>query len=145
MNEKDLHYNIVKFIKNIIHDPIIIPGLGEHQTSSSLRSDAYYKGYISGVPDILILNYHKHYNGLAIELKTPKGNGSLSENQEIYLNRLTDNNYKIIVSNDYNEIILQLIEYKHYLKYKCKYCIRYFYSSESRNKHYKHFHRNFNI
>jgi prophage antirepressor-like protein len=145
MNEKDLHYNIVKFIKNIIHDPIIIPGLGEHQTSSSLRSDAYYKGYISGVPDILILNYHKHYNGLAIELKTPKGNGSLTENQEIYLNRLSDNNFKVIVSNDYNNIILELIEYKKYLMYKCKYCSRFFHTPDSRSNHYRYFHKQYTI
>ena len=112
MNEKDLHYNIIKIIRNIIPDALIVPGLGENQITSSLRCDAHSKGYCSGQPDILLLNYHKYFNGLAIELKTPKGNGILSDNQEIFLNRLSDNNYKIIVSNDFTDIILQLIEYK---------------------------------
>jgi prophage antirepressor-like protein len=66
MNEKDLHYNIIKFIKNIIDEPIIIAGLGEHQTTTSMRCDAFNKGYQSGQPDILLLNYHKYFNGLAI-------------------------------------------------------------------------------
>jgi hypothetical protein len=145
MNEKDLHYNIIKFIKSIIHEPIIIAGLGEHQTTSAIRSDAYNKGYQSGQPDICLLNYHKYFNGLAIELKTPKGNGVINDNQEIFLNRLSDNNYKTIVSNDYNDIILQLIEYKKHLMYKCKYCIRYFYSPDSRSNHYRYFHRQYKI
>ena len=145
MNEKDLHYNIIKIIRNIIPDALIIPGLGENQITSSLRCDAHSKGYCSGQPDILLLNYHKYFNGLAIELKTPKGNGILSDNQEIFLNRLSDNNYKIIVSNDFTDIILQLIEYKKHLMYKCKYCIRYFYSPESRSNHYRYFHKQYKI
>ena len=145
MNEKDLHYNIIKLIKSIIHEPIIIAGLGEHQTTSAIRCDAYNKGYLGGQPDIMILNTHKYFNGLAIELKTPKGNATLSDNQEIFLNRLSDNNYKTIVSNDYNDIILQLIEYKKHLMYKCKYCIRYFYSPDSRSNHYRYFHKQYKI
>ena len=145
MNEKDLHYNIIKIIRNIIPDALIVPGLGENQITSSLRCDAHSKGYCSGQPDILLLNYHKYFNGLAIELKTPKGNGILSDNQEIFLNRLSDNNYKIIVSNDFTDIILQLIEYKKHLMYKCKYCIRYFYSPESRSNHYRYFHKQYKI
>ena len=144
MNEKDLHYNVVKFIRNNIHDAVIVPSCGEHQTTSSIRCDAYSKGYVSGQPDILLLNYHKYFNGIAIELKTPKGNGILSANQQ-YLNKLSDNNYKIIVSNDFTNIILQILEYKKHLMYKCKYCIKYFYSDETRNNHYKYIHRNYQI
>lgn len=145
LNEKDLHYNIIKFIKNNIDEHIIIPGLGENQTTSEIRIDSYNKGYQSGQPDILLLNTHKYFNGLAIELKTPKGNGIISDNQQYFLNNLYNNNYKIIVSNDYTDIIMQIIEYKKYLKYRCRFCIKYFYSSESRNRHYKYFHKQYNI
>jgi len=140
MNEKDLHYNVIKFIRNNIYDALIVPGLGENQTTSSIRCASHCKGYCSGQPDILLLNYHKYFNGIAIELKTPKGNGILSDNQQLFLNKLSDNNYKIIVSNDYTDIILQILEYKKHLMYKCKYCIRYFYSHESRSNHYRYFH-----
>jgi prophage antirepressor-like protein len=135
-NEKDLHYNVIKFIRNNFHDPIIIAGLGEHQTTSDLRVDSFCKGYTKGQPDILLLNYHKYFNGLAIELKTPKGNGEISDYQEIFLSRLNDNNYKI-VSNDYTNIIMELIEYKKHLMYHCKLCSRHFCSNDSRNKHYQ--------
>ena len=145
MNEKDLHYNIIKFIRNNIPDCLIIPGLGENQISSNMRTDSYNKGYQSGQPDILLLNYHKYFNGLAIELKTPKGKGIINENQQIFLNRLYDNNYKIIASNDFTDIILQILEYKKHLMYKCKYCIKYFYSPESRSNHYRYFHKNYKI
>ena len=145
MNEKDLHYNIISFIRNNIHDALIIPGLGEHQTTSSIRCDSYSKGYYSGQPDILLLNYHKYFNGIAIELKTPKGNGILSDNQQLFLNKLSDNNFKTIVSNDFTEIILEILEYKKHLIYKCKYCIKYFYSSEKRDNHYRYIHRNYNM
>ena len=78
-NEKDLHYKVVDYMKNFIKEPIIIPGLGEHQINSGLRTDAYYKGYASGQPDLILLNYHTHYKGLAIELKTPTGLGVISK------------------------------------------------------------------
>ena len=75
MNEKDLHYNVIKFIRNKIPDVLIIPSFGEHQATSSIRCDAYSKGYCGGQPDILLLNDCKYFNGLSLELKTPKGNG----------------------------------------------------------------------
>ena len=137
-------HNVVKFIRNNIPDALIIPGLGENQTTSSIRCDSHSKGYCSGQPDILLLNYHKYLNGIAIELKTPKGNGILSDNQQLFLNKLCDNNYKTIVSNDFTDIILQILKYKKHLMYKCKYCIRYFYSNESRSNH-NYFHKNYKI
>lgn len=144
-NEKDLHYNIIKFIKNNFHEPIIIAGLGENQINSDLRIDSFYKGYTKGQPDILLLNYHKYYNGLAIELKTPKGDGELNDYQQQFLNKLDNNNYKIIVSNDFTNIIMELIEYKKYLMFNCKLCCKHYYSIESRDNHYKYFHRNVKI
>ena len=145
LNETDLHHCIIKFIRNNFHDPIIIAGLGENQISSNLRINSWKKGYAGGQPDIMVLNTHKHFNGIAIELKTPKGNGIINDSQQIFLNKLKDNNYKIIVSNDYTHILMELLEYQKYLMYNCKYCIRYFYSNEKRNNHYKYFRRNYNM
>ena len=53
-NERDLHYKVVDYIKKYIKEAITIPGLGELQINSSLRSDAYFKGYVGGQPDILL-------------------------------------------------------------------------------------------
>ena len=69
------------------------------------------KGYKSGQPDILILNLHKIYNGMAIELKTPSGQGILSVKQASHLGVLKNNSFLTIVSNDYDEIILEITKY----------------------------------
>ena len=94
-NEKELHYKVVDYIRHYIKEPIMIPGLGEHQINSGIRTDAYLKGYGSGQPDLILLNYHTQYKGLAIELKTPTGLGIISKNQTNYINTLENNgNYE---------------------------------------------------
>ena len=53
-NERDLHCNIIDFIRKYYPEAIIIPGLGELQHTSAARVDAWQKGYKGGQPDILI-------------------------------------------------------------------------------------------
>ena len=104
---------VVQYIKKYFDNPIIITGLGELQINSRHRDDAYNKGYKGGQPDILILNYHKKYRGLAIELKTPTNKGILSDKQKHYLEVLKDNGYYTIVSNDYDYLIHELENHFH--------------------------------
>ena len=119
-NEKDLHYKVVDYLKNFIKEPIIIPGLGEHQINSGLRSDAYFKGYAPGQPDLILLNYHTHYKGLAIELKTPKGTGIITEKQKNYRNTLENNLFLTVNSNNYDDIITTIVKYSMGIEYyKC--------------------------
>ena len=75
LNECDLHNKVIYFIRKKFEHAIIIPGLGELQTTTWARSKAYKAGYKGGQPDLLILNYHTEYNGFAIELKTPTVRG----------------------------------------------------------------------
>ena len=96
-NERDLHYKVVDYIKKYIKEAIIIPGLGELQYNSNVRADAYFKGYIGGQPDIILLNYHTKYKGLAIEFKTPTGHGVISKNQENYMNNLEHNGFFVLL------------------------------------------------
>ena len=58
-NEKELHYKVVQFIRRFREDAVLIPGLGEHQINSCIRADSYFKGYVSGQPDIIVLNPHR--------------------------------------------------------------------------------------
>jgi hypothetical protein len=102
----------------------MIPGLGEHQTTSQIRSDSFFKGYTGGRADIIILNPHRYYSGLCIELKTPTGKGVLSANQKAFLNNMEHMNYKVLISNDYDYIIVQLLEYFKDVMYPCKYCCK---------------------
>jgi prophage antirepressor-like protein len=141
MNEKDLHFKVIAFIKKYLPDAIIVPGLGENQTTPHLRYESKLKGYISGTPDILILNKHVQYSGLAIELKTPNGKGILSDNQELFLNKLNNNNFKTVIANDYDEVIVLLLEYFKGICYKCNECRASCKSRESLENHIKRIHK----
>ena len=141
-NEKELHNKVVDSIRHFIKEAIIIPGLGEHQINSGLRSDAYLKGYTSGQPDIILLNYHTKYKGLAIELKTPTGTGILSKNQKSYLNSLENNGFKILVSNNYDEVITTLIKYSMGIRYLAKTTKRKFRTTNTRDTYLKYHKKN---
>ena len=136
-NERDLHYKVVDYIKKYIKEAIIIPGLGEHPYTTTLRSDAYMKGYIGGQPDIILLNYHTKYKGLAIDFKTPTGRGIISKNQQNYLNQLENNGFQTLVSDDYDLIITTIIKYSLGIRYLVKATKRKFRSVEARNKYLK--------
>ena len=99
------------------------------------------KGYLRGSPDLIINNLHKHYTGFCIEFKNPKGNGALSPDQSMMLRQYQNNGFKTLVSNDYDQIIEQIIEYFRDVRIKCSYCLRRFISSQSLSNHIKSFHK----
>ena len=136
-NERDLHYKVVDYIRKYIKEAIIVPGLGELQSNSNLRADAYYKGYAGGQPDILLLNYHTKYRGLAVELKTPTGRGVLSKNQENYMNQLKHNGFMTLVSNDYDLILTTIVKYSMGIRYTINKIKRQFRSASARDRYMK--------
>ena len=140
-NETDLHYKVVDFIRTRYPHAIIIAGLGENQDTPRKQIDSKCKGYMKGQPDILILNHHKHYDGLALELKTPNGRGRLSPHQDDVLKKLSNNRYKTMISNDYDDIICTVIEYFRDVRVVCKYCNNCFLSDDSLKSHLIHFHK----
>jgi len=142
-NETDLHKKVIQFIRKYKSDAIIIPGLGEYQFNTVIRNNCYDKGYTGGQPDILIVNSHRYYQGLAIEFKTPTGKGILSMKQYDYMNKLEVSGYKCIISNSYDDIIVELMRYFDNIMYPCKYCNnkRGYKTTEKLHKHYKYFHK----
>ena len=138
--EYDLHKKVVNFIRNNYPKAILIPTLGENQINSNMRIKSYNKGYQKGACDLFIGNMHLNYSGFAIEFKTPTGYGKLSEEQKMMLQEYENNNYKILVSNDYDEIIKEIILYFQSVRIKCKKCSRKFKSSETLSNHTKFIH-----
>ena len=80
-HEKELHYTVVNLIRNYYPDSLLVAGLGENQDTEEKRLNSYKKGYSRGQPDLMILDYHKDYNGLCIEFKSPTNNYEVSESQ----------------------------------------------------------------
>jgi len=112
LSEYDLHSKIVRFIRKKLPNVMLIPCMGELQDTASKRICAYNRGYRSGSPDLLILHANEEYNGMAIEFKAPAGNGRLSTKQEDFLHDLhTRCAYRVLVSNDYDEILMSIVEY----------------------------------
>ena len=126
-NETDLHTKVVSFLKKRYPYSIFTATLGENQGKK--RIESHKKGYLRGSPDLIINNLHKHYTGFAIEFKNPKGNGILSDDQSKMLWQYQNNSFKTLVSNDYDYIIEQFIEYFRDVRIKCSYCSRKYISS----------------
>ena len=137
-NETDLHVKVVSFLKKRYPHSLFTVTLGENQNTSIKRIESHRKGYLRGSPDLIINNLHKHYTGFAIEFKSPKGNGVLSDDQFKMLQRYRNNGFKTLVS-DY--IIEQLIEYFRDVRIKCSYCPRRSISSQSLKNHNYSFHK----
>ena len=140
-NETDLHIKVVSFLKKRFPHSIFVAALGENQDTSMKRIDSFNKGYMKGTPDLIINNLHKYYTGFAIEFKTPKGYDSLSNEQSNILFHYQLNGFKTLVSNDYDHIIEQIIEYFRDVRMLCLYCPRRFISSQSLKNHIRDFHK----
>ena len=135
------HAKVVHFIRRFYPSALLVAGLGELQDTPKKRFESYHKGYVGGCPDIILLNHHKKFDGMAIEFKTPKGTGKLSDKQEQFLKRLKLNNYKTIVSCDYDEIVMEIVKFMADTRLVCGCCGRHFKTDDSLANHLKHFHR----
>ena len=140
-NETDLHVKVVSFLKKRYPHSLFTVTLGENQDTVHKRIDSFKKGYLRGSPDLIINNLHKHYTGFCIEFKSPKGNGVLSPDQTMILLQYQNNGFKTLVSNDYDHIIEQIIEYFRDVRILCLYSPRRFISSQSLRNHIKSFHK----
>ena len=63
--------------------------------------------------------------------------------QHEYLKKLELSGYKCVISNDYDEIIVELVKYIGDIVYPCRCCSnkRGYKTIEKLNKHYKYFHK----
>ncbi|CAB3978274.1 toxin Bro [Paramuricea clavata] len=111
INETDLHTTVVSYIRDNYPEAVIVPGLGEYQDTVSRRCDAWKKGYKGGQPDIIIENPMGKYKGFAIEFKSPKGTGVISENQDIWLRKLSGIGYMTMISDDLVKTCIRINEY----------------------------------
>jgi prophage antirepressor-like protein len=140
-NEYDLHTKVVHFLKNQYPESLISCGLGELQTTAQKRIKSNKMGYQKGLPDLTISNLHSKYNGFVIEFKTPNGKGVVSKAQRDMILKYERNGFKTLISNNYDECIMEIVEYMRYTRVKCDYCCRKFKTSQTLEKHLTHFHK----
>ena len=140
-NEKELHYKVVNLIRNYYPDAILVAAMGENQDTEEKRLDSYKKGYQRGTPDLMILDYHKYYQGLCIEFKSPTNNYEVSESQLKMKDKYKKNNYAYILSNDYDKICKKIHKYMTDVRIPCEFCPKAFCNKKTLSSHYRVFHR----
>ena len=145
LNERDLHFKVIDFIRKYYPQALLYAGLGELQDTVNKRIYAKSCGYMKGQSDIIINNLHKTFNGLTIELKTPNGKGVVHEKQNAFMNMSVLNGHKVLLSNDYDEILTEIINYMRDTRILCIYCKRKFKNVETLTIHHKYIHRITNI
>ena len=137
----DLHVKVVHFLKKRYPHSLFTVTLGENQDTVHKRIDSFKKGYLRDSPDLVINNLHKHYTGFCIEIKNPNGKGVLSPDQSMLLLQYQNNGFKTLVSNDYDQIIEQIIECFRDVRIKCLHRPRRFISSQSLKNNINGFHK----
>lgn len=142
-NETDLHKKTINFIRQHQEGKHLLftSTLGEMQDDSSKRIDAWQKGYTKGMPDLILFNPTNKYIGLVVEFKTPKCTGSLSEEQQQIIKHFKSLKYKVIVSNDYDVIIIKLHDYINQIRVPCQLCDMKFRNGDTLTNHKRYFHR----
>jgi hypothetical protein len=131
INEFDLHAKIIDFVRRFHPEANIVAGLRELQDSEEKRIKSWRLGYQKGQCDILLLNKHKKWTGVALELKSPTGWGVVSTDQKKFLERLEGAGYKTLVSCDYDEVIVQIGEYFREVRSFCNHCGRWYVKKHS--------------
>ena len=145
-NEFDLHTQVINFIKVQYPNILLTIANGELQNDTfEKRHKSYLTGYTPGTFDIIINNLHKNYSGFAIELKSPRGSGVISEPQKLMQEKYNLNGFKTLISNDYNQIIVEIIEYMRETRIKCQHCKTKFKSNQTLKSHLISFHKIKNI
>ena len=122
LNESDLQMKVVQYLKKFHYDLLFHATLGELQDTPQKRINSYNMGYTKGIPDLIIYEHNTIFNGLTIEFKSPKGTGILSQCQTDVNIQLSNRGYLPIISDDYDQIILEINHYLLTRRFKCKHC-----------------------
>jgi hypothetical protein len=141
-NEDELNRKVINGVRQIKNKNLILcPTLGELQDDDKKRLMAYYRGYMKGIPDLLLINSTKKYKGLCIEFKSPKGTGILTNEQYNMLKEFKNNGWKVIISNNYDKIMRKIYKYVDSVRINCDYCKDKFKTTKTLKNHLKYFHK----
>ncbi len=113
-NESDLQAIIVDYLRQT--DLLFTCTLGGTLSTSQSRLNAWKQGYQKGVLDIMIYSPSGcgKYKGFGLELKTVKGLGKISPEQQNWMTRLEiESEWFSMCSNDLIVIIETLTKYIH--------------------------------
>lgn len=140
--EADLHKKVIQFCRE--NYPSMVTTVCNPELSNDTqqkRIECAQLGYIAGTYDLLIMHITNKHSGFAIEFKSPKGSGTISQPQIDMRMRYEASGMKVLISNDYDQIVLAIVEYMRNVRYSCGHCEGKFKSIVSLGNHHKYFHR----
>ncbi len=112
--ENELQQAVAKFIRNETELRHVSVGDEYFLDTDQKRTESKKRGYENGSPDLVIFKDCDNANNfnLLIELKCPKGNGNLSDEQNKYLEKSLYNGEYVLISNNFGHIckIISLYE-----------------------------------
>jgi prophage antirepressor-like protein len=121
-SELDLQIRVVNYIRRFYPSAIIFAGLGKLQDTVEKRKLSKCQGYTRGKPDITIMNGDGKYSGFCIEMKSPTGLGKFRADQYEPLEKMKEEGYKTLLSNDYELVIHEITRYFSGYEEKCRCC-----------------------
>jgi len=139
-NETQLHYQLCDFARKAYPKVRITPGLGENQDSNQKRLDSYCKGYQRGQPDLIVHQRSGNFSGLVIELKTPRGTGVVSPEQQQRLDDMARAGYRVLLSSSLEESIKQLNAFMQNARICRRHCGSSFASERTLRRHSEKYH-----
>ena len=132
----------VNFIKSRYPEALLTVCNGELQNDTfEKREKSFLTGYTSGSFDLILMNITNDYSGFCIEFKNPNGKGRISPNQLLMEHKYKLNGFKTLISNDYNECIIQVADYMRLTRIKCMHCKHKFKNKHTMNNHLSLFHK----
>lgn len=134
-SELELHCKVVEAVRRFYPHALLAVCAGELQDTPVKRINMKKKGYLSGTPDMLILNKHETHRGFAIEFKTPNGSGRLSDAQRVALSQYRHAGFLTLVSNDFVEILHAIFTYFRGVRIICPKCERGYRNQEALDGH----------
>lgn len=105
-SENDLQKGCAKLLDGLGVLWTHVPNEGKR--SGRAGATLQHKGMKRGIPDILIFEAMDRYIGIAIELKY--GSNKLTQEQEVWLQRLSDRHWLTGVCKSMNEVIDMLVD-----------------------------------
>lgn len=99
--EDRLQHNVMKYISVQYPTALFTHVSNEGKRSKFEQFKLKYLGTKAGVPDVMVFTPNKNRNGLAIELKA--GYNKPTENQKLWLDLLSNCNWSVHWSNDFDE------------------------------------------
>lgn len=144
-NEREYRIKLITYLRarreEAYHHLIFTGSMGELLKGDEydIRREATMIGYEKGSYDVLISTPNKNYTGCYIEIKF--GDNELSPEQKYSIKKYKQNNFKIIVANEWTKLQRLVDRYLEYIRVPCEFCKGKFRTNSTLKRHVKHFHK----